>query len=115
MRQGRGKVGIAAAIACLALLIYALAPLAHGLVHADHGIVAALGHPDQDHGQTGRDADCALFQLYSGYGAHALTAPGAAALAAPLPAAYLHTVRLDPLPAGAPRRFALGRGPPHRA
>ena len=117
-RLGRRSFG--AAIAALALLVYVTAPLVHGLLHADHEIVATLKEPSD--GQAGQkpvplspQQDCALFKLYAGHGAHALTPPVAASLVQPVSVPQDVLLRIDPLPAGAPRGFALGRGPPHTA
>ena len=111
------------AIALIALLIYAIAPLAHGLIHPDHEIRAALSADDgapgpKDHKSPahGPDEDCALFKLYAGAGGHALPAPSSDLA----PQQLIFTddaplLRISPLPAGAPRGFALGRGPPHYA
>jgi hypothetical protein len=118
----RGRA-LGAAITLIALLIYALAPVVHGFIHPDHEIRAALsaddGAPMPKHHKSpaqSPDQDCALFKLYAGANGHAVPAPSpdlapqllVFADAAPL-------LRISPLPAGAPRGFALGRGPPHLA
>jgi hypothetical protein len=117
-----GGRGLRTAIAALALLIYVTAPLLHGLVHPDHEIVAVLKAPSGE--RTGSyhlpakpplDQDCALFKLYAGHAGHALAPPALASLAQPLIIAQDVLLPIDPLPAGAPRGFALGRGPPHTA
>jgi hypothetical protein len=118
-RIDRSGFGVWAAIASLAILFYALAPLFHGLVHADHEIKAVVdagtdqGRHHHSPAHPGHDEDCGLFRLYAGHGGHALTAPPSPDLApAPLFVTRHARLRLDPLPAGAPRGFALGRGPP---
>ena len=118
--EGRAGQALGAVIAAIALLVYAFAPLLHGLVHPDHEIKAVMdagsgGGPRHHSPAHHQDEDCALFKLYAGHGAHALAVPSVASLPAPFIVAQTSVSRLDPLPAGAPRGFALGRGPPHRA
>lgn len=116
--SGQQRSGFWAAVAGLAILFYSFAPLLHGLVHPDHDIRAVMdsgtdrglshhspAHPDHNE-------DCALFKLYAGHGGHALSAPSPDLLPAPLLVSNTTLLRLSPLPAGAPRGFALGRGPP---
>lgn len=114
----RRNSGLAVALlAVLAAVISALAPLAHGLVHPDHEIVAALSADhsakNDGHGTPGHQGtDCALYQAYVSAGAHAAPPSIFAALHVPYVSAYAHEILPVAMPAGAPRGIALGRGPP---
>ena len=111
-------------LAGIALLIYALAPFIHGLIHPDHEVQAVFdavaaergsGH-HQSPAHPHQHDDCALFQFYAGHGVDGVApVPSLESSPMPRPVAQAPVFGAVLLPAGAPRGVALGRGPPQIA
>jgi hypothetical protein len=115
----RQRSGLAVAfVAILAAIVSALAPLAHGLIHPDHAVLAAIAAnktPSPYHAPAHpphQDTDCPLYQAYASPASHAAPPSFDLALHVPLEGAYTREIPPLSMPAGAPRGIALGRGPP---